>query len=257
MARRLWNLGQYQLQIFVSLVVILGAAFVALICDFLKGHNEQLRELTIELKVRREEEHKRDLLITPRLFEAHPMLHTAAPPERDSLAEAQPKAAEIHDADSRPASKVRVSAARQRGESRRPIAPEALAAMERGASLATASATTASAAKPSSAFAKSLAARAAVEKATETVLNATADSPNPEAAPKEVHVELIAPRTAAAATNLATMPSRPNWSDLLARRAGRPSPGYARVHVYRNDDYPNGDYANNGQLHHFAGCGQH
>jgi hypothetical protein len=51
--------GQYQLQIFVSLVVILGAALVALICDFLKGNNEQLRELAIELKIRREEELRR------------------------------------------------------------------------------------------------------------------------------------------------------------------------------------------------------
>src|ERR1700722_17772983 len=63
------ELGQYQLQIFVSLVVILGAAFVALICDFLKGNNEQLRELTIELKVRREEEQKRSHLLPPRAAE--------------------------------------------------------------------------------------------------------------------------------------------------------------------------------------------
>src|SRR5580700_9030183 len=63
------ELGQYQLQIFVSLVVILGAAFVALICDFLKGNNEQLRELAIELKVRREEEQKRSHLLTPRVAE--------------------------------------------------------------------------------------------------------------------------------------------------------------------------------------------
>ena len=58
------ELGQYQIQIFVSLVVILGAAFVALICDFLKGNNEQLRELTIELKVRREEEQRRSQMMT-------------------------------------------------------------------------------------------------------------------------------------------------------------------------------------------------
>src|SRR5271163_1807097 len=58
------ELGQYQLQIFVSLVVILGAAFVALICDFLKGNNEQLRELMIELKVRREEEQRRGQVMT-------------------------------------------------------------------------------------------------------------------------------------------------------------------------------------------------
>src|SRR5579883_1159738 len=48
--------GQYELQILISLVVIMGAAFVALICDYLKGNNEQLRELVIQLSARREEE---------------------------------------------------------------------------------------------------------------------------------------------------------------------------------------------------------
>jgi hypothetical protein len=58
------DLAQYQLQIFVSLVVILAAAFVALICDFLKGNNEQLRELAIELRVRREEDQRRSQTMT-------------------------------------------------------------------------------------------------------------------------------------------------------------------------------------------------
>ncbi|MBA3973887.1 MAG: hypothetical protein C0504_06675 [Candidatus Solibacter sp.] len=44
-----------ELQIFVSLLVVLGAAFVALICDFLKGNNEKLREFNIELVTRQEE----------------------------------------------------------------------------------------------------------------------------------------------------------------------------------------------------------
>src|ERR1700681_3833967 len=58
------DLGAYQLQIFISLLVVLGAGFVALVCDLLKGNNEQLRELNIELKVRREEEQKRfDILL--------------------------------------------------------------------------------------------------------------------------------------------------------------------------------------------------
>lgn len=51
-------MGAIELQVFASLVVILGAAFVALICDFLKGHNEQLRESNIELRVRQEEREK-------------------------------------------------------------------------------------------------------------------------------------------------------------------------------------------------------
>ena len=65
-------LGPYQLQTFVSLVVVLGAALVALICDLLKGNNEQLRELTVELKVRREEEHKRFEMMLPMAVAAVP-----------------------------------------------------------------------------------------------------------------------------------------------------------------------------------------
>ncbi len=53
-------MGVTELQVFVSLVVILGAAFVALICDFLKGNNEQLRESNIELRVRQDECEKRE-----------------------------------------------------------------------------------------------------------------------------------------------------------------------------------------------------
>lgn len=49
------DLGALELQIFVSLVVVLGSAFVALVCDYLKGNNEQLRERNIELRVRTEE----------------------------------------------------------------------------------------------------------------------------------------------------------------------------------------------------------
>jgi GGDEF domain-containing protein len=49
------ELGSLEIQIFVSLVVVLGTAFVALVCDFLKGNNEQLRERNVELRVRHEE----------------------------------------------------------------------------------------------------------------------------------------------------------------------------------------------------------
>jgi hypothetical protein len=52
------QLGQYQIQIFVSVALILGAALIALICDYLKGHNEKLRELAVELKTRNEESAK-------------------------------------------------------------------------------------------------------------------------------------------------------------------------------------------------------
>ncbi|MBN8729653.1 MAG: diguanylate cyclase [Acidobacteria bacterium] len=52
------ELGTLQIQIFVSLVVVLGTAFVAFLCDFLKGNNEQLRERNIEMQVRQEEQRR-------------------------------------------------------------------------------------------------------------------------------------------------------------------------------------------------------
>jgi hypothetical protein len=45
-------LGSFEIQVFISLVVVLGAAFVALICDYLKGNNERLRERNEELQAR-------------------------------------------------------------------------------------------------------------------------------------------------------------------------------------------------------------
>src|SRR5579862_2545638 len=109
------ELGQYQLQVFVSLVVILGAAFVALICDFLQGNNEQLRELTIELKLRRQEEQRRS-----RTMMAEPSKAGKASPvtaASEPVPAAQP-----------------LGAPRER---KRIAAPEAMAAMERGAQMAT------------------------------------------------------------------------------------------------------------------------
>lgn len=85
------ELGQNQLQIFVSLVIVVGAAFVALICDFLKRSNEQLRELTIELRVRREEEQRRAqlLVMTP----AHRVAQAEARPPKPAHAPAKEKVA--------------------------------------------------------------------------------------------------------------------------------------------------------------------
>jgi hypothetical protein len=97
--------GQHQLQIFISLLTIVGAAAVALICDFLKRSNDQLRELTIELKARREDEQPRPLIVTERSMSSTP----------------RPKA---------------IIAPKQR---ERAIAPEALAVMERGAQMASTS----------------------------------------------------------------------------------------------------------------------
>ena len=59
------DLGALEVQIFVSLVVVLGTAFVALVCDFLKGNNEQLRERNIELRVRQEEREESGGLVHP------------------------------------------------------------------------------------------------------------------------------------------------------------------------------------------------
>jgi GGDEF domain-containing protein len=47
--------GTLEMQIFLSLIVVLATAFVALLCDYLKGSNESLRERNIELRVRQEE----------------------------------------------------------------------------------------------------------------------------------------------------------------------------------------------------------
>jgi hypothetical protein len=97
-------LGPHQLQILVSLVVILCAAAAALICDFLKRNNDELRELTIELKIRHEEELRRLQQKTPHVLELAPKIeHVAAP---------------------------------ARKEKKRAVNSEALAAMERGAALA-------------------------------------------------------------------------------------------------------------------------
>ena len=119
------ELGQYQLQIFVSLTVILGAAFVALICDFLKGNNEQLRELTIELRVRREEEQRRQPLT--------PAIPAAAAPEIAAPAMAQVAPAL---AASLATSRAMGEKHGKRTERKRAVNSEAMAAMERGAALA-------------------------------------------------------------------------------------------------------------------------
>jgi hypothetical protein len=55
------ELSSIELRVFVSLTVILGAGLIALIVDYLKGSNEQLRERNIELSVRREEEGRRSI----------------------------------------------------------------------------------------------------------------------------------------------------------------------------------------------------
>ena len=127
------ELAQYQMQIFISLVVILGAAFVALICDLLKGNNEQLRELALELKVRREEEHRRFQILAPRILaEAAAGAPASAAPTPVQAAVSHKVRAEEEKAPEAAERKHK----RQRDPQRRAPAPEALAAIERGIELA-------------------------------------------------------------------------------------------------------------------------
>ncbi len=125
------ELGPYQLQIFVSLIVILGAAFVALICDFLKGNNEQLRELTIELKIRREEEQKRVQMLMPQTAMA------LAAPAPAALPTPIKKEAKKEAGKALPERSVAPRALAAPAERRRVASSDALAAMERGEQLAT------------------------------------------------------------------------------------------------------------------------
>ncbi len=166
------ELGQYQLQIFVSLVVILGAAFVALICDFLKGNNEQLRELAIELKVRREEELRRSQAMI-------------AQPVQTSTRAAEPKAEKRVEA---PAARA-VAAPPER---KRTASADAIAAMERGAAMA-------SAPRP----------KRNLERPAEI-------APAIEIAPKVVHEPAPEPATEP------VMIAKKDWKSLLDKRAGEP-----------------------------------
>jgi hypothetical protein len=181
------ELGQYQLQIFVSLVVILGAAFAALICDFLKGNNEQLRELVIELKGRREEEGRRGQSMAA---------HMSSAPTASTVSETSP-------------------AAVAKGAPRRAASPEALAAMERGAQLAGTPRKTAAASGFSTAIARSRPVQPAtcpVARIEAAAASMTIQNFTPAAAPakraKRDWVALLAQRhSASAASSVASAPA--------------------------------------------------
>jgi len=140
--------GQYQMQIALSLIVILGAALVALICDLLKGNNEQLRELAIELKVRREEENKRFQMLAPHAVAAAAGAGAGASAGNTIAAATAPAAMERAAMDrverntqqiEEPASVGRPLAAsfsKRPERAKRSISPEALAAIQRGEQLA-------------------------------------------------------------------------------------------------------------------------
>lgn len=130
------ELGPYQLQIFTSIVVILGAAFVALICDFLKGNNEQLRELTIELKVRREEEQRRFQMLMPQALAAGTAGAAVAIPAPAARIAVEKPAEPAAVAAAKPRESQSASVSRPVAREKRTPSAEALAAMERGAALA-------------------------------------------------------------------------------------------------------------------------
>jgi len=128
------ELGPHQMQIFVCLVLIVGAALVAIMCDFLKRNNQQLREITLELKVRREEDLKRVQTVLPQAVIEHASPRTNVEDERKTAN--LPFAEMVSRGQNRPeTSKPR--RARRDSENRRAASAEALAAMQRGAQLAT------------------------------------------------------------------------------------------------------------------------
>ena len=107
------DLGSLELQIFVSLTVVLGAAFVALVCDYLKGNNEQLREHNIELRVRKEEQ-ERHLLLDPAGYLAQQQVKPAVPSVQMPIAARAPVAA--HDVMRSHAAQADLAAAEARAE---------------------------------------------------------------------------------------------------------------------------------------------
>ncbi len=141
------ELGQHQMQIVLSVIIILGAAVAAFVCDLLKGNNERLRELTLELKVRREEESKRfQMLAPPRALAAPaPAVAAAKVPQERSVVRAtsseaarqleEPLAAKPSLAT--PPS-LAAPVAKRPERPKRPMAPEVLACIRRGEQLAAA-----------------------------------------------------------------------------------------------------------------------
>ena len=74
------DFGALEVQIFVSLALVLGALFVSLLCDFLKGNNEALRERNIELVVRQEERERFASAAAPAQPASPSLPRMAAPP---------------------------------------------------------------------------------------------------------------------------------------------------------------------------------
>jgi hypothetical protein len=118
------DFGPHQIQLFATMLVVLSASFVALVCDLLKSNNEHLREQNVELKVRREEEQRRyELMLANATAQAEAHKAEAARVEQ------VPAAAQGAE------TKVRLQRV-VRGPDRRRVSQEAVAVMERGAQMA-------------------------------------------------------------------------------------------------------------------------
>jgi hypothetical protein len=198
------ELGQYHLQIFVSLVVLLGAASVALLCDYLRSHNEQLRELTIELRVRREEEkHLSRMMMTPAMAAEPSLQQPAAVRERTRMERAEQQRMEQRlEVPARGLAGPAPREARDSGrERKRPPSPGALAAMERGARLA-----------------------ASLSKPPEVVK--IEDAPVVVDAPVAAIPSALVPRDGGGV--------KKDWESLLARKSSNPVPQEAPAQVEMN-----------------------
>jgi len=127
------EIAPHQMQLFVCMVLIVGAALVAIMCDFLKRNNQQLRELTLELKVRREEDLKRVQTVAPQPIVEHPSPKPNADYERNATS--LPFAEMVSRNQNQPEN-GKPRRARRDSDNRRAASAEALAAMQRGAELA-------------------------------------------------------------------------------------------------------------------------
>ena len=117
------DFGPHTVHIFVSLIVVLAAAGVALVCDLLKGNNEHLRELAVELKVRHEEAERRILVMekrgkrTPDMSSVKPVMAVSVAPASAKLSESQSKV-EIPEPLQAPMPKVAASASETQRQAR-------------------------------------------------------------------------------------------------------------------------------------------
>src|SRR5262245_45563882 len=134
-------MGHYELEILISAGLLACMVIAALMCDLLKGKNEQLREMMAELKVRSEEVSRREQLLLLRERAAAPVTEPASVDiaveavgaplvmGRHSAAEvSQPEPARAANSSRRPQ--------RANGERKRELSPDAVSAIERGLQMA-------------------------------------------------------------------------------------------------------------------------